>query len=73
MNGISPYAARVLRSLIRKPQRIPELAANTKLHPRTVQSQITQLLEAKAVYVTRREQVRWGGRWAVYAAKVEEI
>lgn len=73
MNGPSPYAVRVIRSLLKKPQRIPELASSTRLHPRTVQAQISSLLDSKAVYVAKREQVRWGGRWAVYAVRVEDI
>jgi len=73
MNGPSPYALKVLRALLRKPMRIPELVQVTKLEQRTVQAQITALLDAGAVYVRDRVQVRWGGRWAVYAPIVERI
>lgn len=73
MNGPSPYALRVLRALLRKPMRIPELVQATNLEQRTVQAQITALMDSKAIYVRDRVQVRWGGRWAVYAPIIERI
>lgn len=71
--GPSPYAARVLRALLKRPMRIPELVASTGLDQRSVQAQITALLNSDAIYVERRIQVRWGGRWAQYAPRVHEV
>jgi DNA-binding HxlR family transcriptional regulator len=67
MNAPSPYAILVIRALLTKPMRIPELVSATKLDERTIKAQISALFEAKAIYVKDRVQVRWGGRWAVYA------
>lgn len=73
MNGPSPYSVKVIRALLKRPMRVPELVSATKLDQRTVQAQITALLDAKAIYVRDRVQVRWGGRWAVYAPVVEHV
>lgn len=73
INGPSPYAVKVLRALLKRPMRIPEIASETRLHYRTVQAQITALREARAIRVVRREWVNFGGSWAVYEPVVERL
>ena len=72
--GPSRYAVMVLRALLAKPMRIPEIMHATRLHQRTVQAQITALLASDCVRVVRRVQMRpFAGPWAVYGARVEEV
>ena len=74
MNGPSPYAVRVLRSLLQKPKRLPQIVMDTKLDQRTVQAQITALLRDEAIRVEARVMVNnFGGPWAVYAPNVVRI
>ena len=71
--GPSPYALMVIRALLQRPMRIPELMHATRLHQRTVQAQITWLLDAGAIYVHRRVRTGFNGRWAEYAPVVQVI
>lgn len=73
MNGPSPYAIGVIRALLARPMRIPQIVQTTGLHERTVRAQISALWRSGAVRVVKREQVRWGGAWAVYSPVVIEI
>lgn len=73
LKGISPYAVKVIQALLKKPMRVPEIAAATGLAYRTVKAQITALLRDGAIYVSRRITPRWGGAWAEYSLIIQEV
>jgi predicted DNA-binding transcriptional regulator len=73
LNGASPYAVKVIQALLKKPMRVPEIAAVTGLAYRTVKAQVTALLRDGAIYVSRRVTPRWGGAWAEYSLIIQEV
>ena len=70
-NGPSPYAVKVLRALLKRPMRLPQIVTETRLDQRTVQAQITALLASECIYVADRVCLRpFSGPWAVYAPRI---
>lgn len=74
MRGPSPYAVRVLRSILRKGRTVAQIEAETGLARRTVLAQVDALRKADAVRVAGRiGQQRQAGAFAVYQAVVEAV
>lgn len=65
--GPSPLTLAVLRALLRRPAKVPEIIAATSLPERTVRAQIAALKASEAIRPVAREC-----GWAVYAPVVVE-
>lgn len=74
MRGPSPYAVRVLRSILRKGRTVAQIEAETGLARRTVLAQIDALKRAEAAAVVDHQHTPGEkAKWAVYQAKVIAI
>ena len=76
----SPYAVAILRALLRKPMKVPQLAVVTTLAERTVHAQITALRAADVVMKVENEPRKGngsrkgnGGPWAIYGALIDVL
>jgi hypothetical protein len=69
----SPYAVAVLRALLRKPMKVPQLAAATTLAERTVRAQITALRAADVVMKIANESAGRSGPWAIYGILIDVL
>lgn len=74
MRGPSPYAVRVLKSILRKGRTVPQIETDTGLARRTVLAQINALKRAEAAAVVDRLHTKGEkAKWAVYRAVVVAI
>lgn len=72
--GPSPYAVAVLRALLRRPMRLPDVTAVTHLSERCVKGHLTALRQSEAIKVCDHVKHPSGrGHWAVYAPVIHAI
>jgi len=75
LNGASPRAVKVLRSIIRRPKTVYAIVSDTGLSERTVKAQIDALRKSDAVKVHKfiPSHHKQGGPLAVYQPIIVEI